>query len=175
MRNRDTRRDGRDETRDYKRRTTAAATHARETHPFHVGRERARLRLSDVCCEVGSSPDRADTTLCRWEFTEDVKFGVESVEFDAAYISGSNRICSLRRRPIPREPAPPPRRVSCPIRTSSLHVLQYKLTSLNATCSSTSFPRTRSRITRAMKVKKRDEAVDEYSAEHKRRSRWKPP
>jgi hypothetical protein len=43
---------------------------------------------------------------------EDVKFGVEGVEFDAAYISGSNRICSLRRRPIPRDPAPPPRRVS---------------------------------------------------------------
>ena len=37
MRNRDSRRDGRDGTRDdYKRRTKAAATHARETRPFRA-------------------------------------------------------------------------------------------------------------------------------------------
>ena len=58
--------------------------------------------------------------------TKDVKFGVEGVEFDAEYISGSNRICSLRRRPIPREPAPPPRRVSTEDRNSSLLVRLWK-------------------------------------------------
>ena len=37
LRNRDSRRDGRDGTRDdYKRRTKAAATHARETRPFRA-------------------------------------------------------------------------------------------------------------------------------------------
>ena len=121
-RNRDSRRDGRDETRDYKRRTTAAATHGRRTRS--TSDENGCASDSPTfAARVGVPGSSGYDFESNVKVNEaDVKFGVEGVEFDAEYISGSNRICSLRSRTIPREPAPPPRRVSTANLSSSLRV-----------------------------------------------------
>ena len=111
-RNRDSRRDGRDETRDYKRRTTAAATHGRRTRSTS-DENGCASDSTTFAARVGVPGSSGYDFESNVKVNEaDVKFGVEGVEFDAEYISGSNRICSLRSRTIPREPAPPPRRVS---------------------------------------------------------------